>query len=159
MPVLDGVPDKVGVSDLVGVPDNVGVPDLLGVNVVPVPDHVPPTVNVDAEVELEITPLEKLTFPETVRLPPLKSNLLDAPLNVKLLQLPLSPEDNAGQLPDETVVGMVTFVEEVGTPPHQLDAVFQSVLVTPSQVPFAVTVTAPETGLVNEVELEFVITT
>jgi len=31
--------------------------------------------------------------------------------------------------------GMVTFVVAVGIPPHQLEALFQSVLVVPSQVP------------------------
>ena len=39
---------------------------------------------------------------------------------------------------------ITTFVEDVGTPPHQLDAVFQSVLVVPNHVPdeIKVTVTA-----------------
>jgi hypothetical protein len=35
---------------------------------------------------------------------------------------------------------MTTSVEEAGTPPHQLEAVFQSVLVVPSQMPVAYTV-------------------
>jgi hypothetical protein len=35
---------------------------------------------------------------------------------------------------------MITSVEEAGTPPHQLEAVFQSVLVVPSQMPVAYTV-------------------
>ncbi len=35
---------------------------------------------------------------------------------------------------------MTTFVVEVGMPPHQFDAVFQSVLVVPSQVPATVMV-------------------
>jgi hypothetical protein len=39
---------------------------------------------------------------------------------------------------------MITSVEEAGTPPHQLEAVFQSVLVVPSQVPVAYTVTVAE---------------
>ena len=40
--------------------------------------------------------------------------------------------------------GMVTFVEDVGTPPHQLEAVFQSVLVLPNHVPEEETLCAPE---------------
>src|ERR1035437_6088546 len=38
------------------------------------------------------------------------------------------------------VDGMTTSVEEIGTPPHQLEAVFQSGPVVPSQVPVAFTV-------------------
>ena len=38
--------------------------------------------------------------------------------------------------------GIVTLVPEFGTPPHQLDAVNQSVLVVPSHEPGAVTVSA-----------------
>ena len=62
----------------------------------PLPVHVPPTDKVDAEVLLVITPLEKLTAPATIRLPPVKFNVLPEPLNVKLLQLPVSPDDNVG---------------------------------------------------------------
>ena len=40
--------------------------------------------------------------------------------------------------------GMVTSVVEVGMPPHQLLAVFQSALVTPSQVPAELIVTLVE---------------
>ena len=40
------------------------------------------------------------------------------------------------------VDGMTTSVEEVGTPPHQLELVFQSVLVIPIQVPVSFTVIA-----------------
>lgn len=36
--------------------------------------------------------------------------------------------------------GIITFVAEVGTPPHQLEAVCQSVLVVPSQLPVTLTI-------------------
>jgi hypothetical protein len=38
-----------------------------------------------------------------------------------------------------TEEGITTLVVAVGTPPHQLDAVFQPVLVMPCQVPVAIT--------------------
>jgi hypothetical protein len=38
--------------------------------------------------------------------------------------------------------GIITLVVEPGTPPHQLEAVCQSLLAVPSQVPVAITVTA-----------------
>ena len=102
---------------------------------VPVPVHVPPTDNVDAEVLLLIIPFGKETLPATTRSPPVKFNLLATPLNVRLLQLPVSPVDNSGQfvMPE---AGITTAVEAVGTVPlHQLVALFQSVLAVPIQVP------------------------
>jgi hypothetical protein len=38
------------------------------------------------------------------------------------------------------LAGIITFVEEVGIPPHQLDSVFQSPEVPPIHVPVALTV-------------------
>ena len=107
---------------------------MAGVNVVPLPVHIPPTAKVDGDVVLVITPLEKATFPATVRLPPVKFNVLVAPPNVRLLQLPVMPVDRVGQFGAE--VGITTVVVEVGIePPHQLVPTFQSVLVVPNHVP------------------------
>ena len=107
---------------------------MLGVKVVPVPVHDPPTDKVDAEVLLLIIPAVKDTLPATTRFPPVKFNLLAAPLNVRLLQLPVWPVDKVGQLVPEA--GITTAVEAVGTVPlHQLVVTFQSALVVPSQVP------------------------
>lgn len=107
---------------------------MLGVKVVPVPVHDPPTDKVDAEVLLLIIPAVKDTLPATTRFPPVKFNLLAAPLNVRVLQLPVWPVDKVGQLVPEA--GITTAVEAVGTVPlHQLVVTFQSVEVVPSQVP------------------------
>jgi len=107
---------------------------VLGVKVVPVPVHVPPTDKVDAEVLLLIIPVANETLPATTRFPPVKFNLLAAPLNVRLLQLPVWPVDKVGQFVPEA--GITTAVDEVGTmPPHQFVPMFQSAEVVPSQVP------------------------
>ena len=50
---------------------------------------------------------------------------------VMLLQTPPAV-NNEGWLPPAL---MITLVDEVGTPPHQFDGSFQSVLVVPSHVP------------------------
>ena len=62
---------------------------------VPVPVQVPPTDSVDAEVELVITPLEKLIFPATTRFPPVKFKVLAEPLKDRLLQFAF-PDDIFG---------------------------------------------------------------
>ena len=102
------------------------------------PVQVPPTNKVEV-AEAEITPTVKSTFPATVRLPPVKFNVLAAPPKVKLLQLPVTPVDIAGQLVIPAA-GITTAVAEVGTPPHQLAAFSQAELAIPSQVPVEVVV-------------------
>jgi len=70
-------------------------------------------------------------FPLTVRvLDPVIINV-ELELMVILLQSPPAVPI-VGFL---VTLGITTFVEVVGTPPHQFDAVFQSVLVVPVQVP------------------------
>ena len=127
---------------------------MLGVNVVPVPVHVPPTDKVDVAVLAVITPLEKVTLPLTVRSPPVKVRVLDAPLKDKLLAA-MPAADTLGQFPLVTELGIVTAVDDVGTLlPHQLPAVFHSVLVVPVHVPAVhpvVTVTMPVAELSNQV--------
>jgi hypothetical protein len=98
----------------------------------------------EADVLLVITPVEKLTTPATVRLPPVKFKVLPVPLNVKLAQFPVSPDDNIGILGAD--VGITTAVDEVGTPPHQLVPSFQSVLVVPNHEPAANIVAEVVTG-------------
>ena len=126
---------------------------MLGVKVVPLPVHVPPTYKMDAPVPAVITPLEKVTSPLTVKSPPVKVRVLDEPPKDKLLQA-MPAADTLGQLV-MPVLGMVTAVDEVGAPlPHQLVAVFQSVLVVPVHVPAVhpvVTVTMPVAELSNQV--------
>jgi hypothetical protein len=52
---------------------------------------------------------------------------------------------------------MTTSVEEIGTPPHQLEAVFQSGPVVPSQVPVAYTVREELAGPVIPPEVAVIV--
>ena len=70
-------------------------------------------------------------FPLTVKVLDPEIVSVAPELMVRLLHTPPAAPI-MGWLPPE---GMVTFVEAVGIPPHQLDAVFQSVFVVPYHVP------------------------
>ena len=121
-----------------------------------------PAPPIDCTVPLKlIVPVFELKVPLFVQLP-LTDKVFVLPVSVAPLlmvmfrhTLPETPTVGAKVVP----VGIMISVVEVGTPPHQLEAVFQSVLVEPIHVPGANTVTAPETVLVAVSEFEFVKTT